>query len=331
MDHRMKKTLCRILSLALCAALLCALPAVAAETEAPSSGTPAYMAPVRVWGQVTRLESGSLLLQNSNESGPFQEVIVHMDEATPVVDAVSGLPVELSKIKDGDTVYAWVGPAMTMSLPPQASASVVVANIPADAAVPQYYEITGLDQTVTIAIYPPPPRTEVNLPVAGGEGLTIPVSAQVSPWLTKNVATLDDLTPGSRILAWRGTDGAVSRVLLLPSEYRGYLLAWTGTDSVFLNGEALPVSKKTSDGQMLLPIRALAEAAGYQVDWVAGKGAVVTGGGELVFSVLPGESLVKTADGERVLSTPCVFEKGSTYLSARDMASLLHLFLSLDA
>lgn len=325
----MKKLLCRVLSLALCAALVCALPAFAAETEEPASGAPAYMAPVRVWGNVTHQENGGLLLQNSDESDPYREIVVHLTETTPVVDAVSGLPMEISKIKDGDTVYAWVGPAMTMSLPPQASATVVIANIPADGAAPEYYEITGSDQTVTIAIYPAPPRTEVNLPVAGGEVLTIPATAQVSPWMTKQIVTLDDLVPGSRVLVWRGTDGKVSRVLLLPSSYCGYLLTWPGTDDLSVNGEALPARGKTVDGQVLLPIRAVAEAAGYQVDWMAGKGAVVTSNGELVFSVLPGQETAHTAGGEQGLSRPCEIENGVTYLRAEDLACLLNLFLSL--
>lgn len=326
----MKKMLCRILSLALCAALVCALPAFAAETEDPTSITPAYMAPVQVWGKVTRLDSGSLSLQNSDENDPYREIIVHLDENTPVVDAVSGLPVDAANIKDGDTVYAWVGPDMAMSLPPQAIASVVVANVPADGAAPQYYEVTGPDQTVTITIYPAPPRTEVNLPVAGGETLRIPVSAQITPWLTKNIVTLDDLTPGSRILVWQGSKGEVSRVLLLPYEYCGYLLTWTGADSVFINGEVLLVSKKGANGQ-LLPIRAVAEAAGYTVAWEPGKGAVVTDNGKLVFSILPDAEIARTADGERGLTGPCMFEKGVTYLPAGDLASLLNLFLSLDA
>lgn len=326
----MKRMLRRILSLALCAALACALPAFAAEAEEPASGAPARMAPVRVWGKVTRLDSGSLFLQNSDENDPNREIVVHLAEDTPIVDAVSGLPLAAADIKDGDTVCAWVGPAMTMSLPPQASAAVVAANIPADGAAPQYYEITGLDQTATITIYPAPPRTEVNLPVAGGEVLRIPVSAQISPWLTKNTVTLDDLTPGSRILVWRDAKGGVSRVLLLPNEYRGYLLAWTGAASVFMNGEVLPVSKKGANGH-LLPIRAVAEAAGYQVDWAAGKGAVVTDNGTLVFSALPGAAVARTAGGERGLTEPCLFENGVTYLSAGDLASLLNLFLSPDA
>lgn len=319
----MKKLLCRALSLALCAALVCALPAFAAETEEPAPEAPAYMAPVRVWGTVTRLENGSLLLQNADDSDPNREIVVHLAETTPVVDAVSGLPMEISKIKDGDTVYAWVGPAMTMSLPPQASAAVVAANIPADGAAPQYYEITGLDQTVTIAIYPPPPRTAVRLPVAGGEVLTIPVSAQVSPWLTKNIVTLDDLTPGTRILVWRDQTKAISRVLILENRYRGYV-TWYQSGAVFVNGDALSVVGKVVDGEVLLPIRAVAEAVGLDVEWRPGTGAVVSRNGESVLEAMPGGRVAFSSGTGSTYA--CVLENGVTYVSPEALILALSLF-----
>ena len=49
-------------------------------------------------------------------------------------------------------------------------------------------------------------------------------------------------------------------------------------------------------------------------------------GGELVFSVLPGQDTVRTADGEDWVTAPCLFEKGVTYLPADDLLSLLNLF-----
>lgn len=323
----MKRIWTCFLALSLCAAVL-SLPAMAtAEGDEASTG-PEYLAPVQVWGKVTRLEDGSLFLQNSDENDSNREIVVHVGDA-PVVDAVTGLPLEASKIKDGGTVYAWVGPIMTMSLPPQASAAVVVANIPADGAVPEYYEIIGPDRTATIAIYPTPPRTKVNLPVAGGEILTIPVSAPVFPWLTKQIVTVDDLVPGSRVLVWRGTDGEVGRVQMLPDVYQGYILAnGAGIDTI-VNGQQLTVDGKAQYQQVLLPIRAVAETAGYQVDWVAGKGAVVTDNGELVFSMLPGQGTAHTVDGERGLSRACEIKNGVTYLRAEDLAALLNLFLSL--
>ena len=88
------------------------------------------LAPVRVGGVVTRLENGAILLKNSDENDPYHEMILHLRKTTPVVDAVSGLPLDRN-LRDGETVCAWVGPAMTLSLPPHAAAEVVEANIPA--------------------------------------------------------------------------------------------------------------------------------------------------------------------------------------------------------
>lgn len=89
--------------------------------------------PARVRGTVTRLENGAILLRNSNENAPFRKVILHLSKTTRVVDAASGLPLD-RELRDGETVCAWVGPAMTLSLPPQATAEVVEANLPTDGA-----------------------------------------------------------------------------------------------------------------------------------------------------------------------------------------------------
>lgn len=86
--------------------------------------------PVRVRGVVTRLENGTILLKNSDENAPYNKMILHLTKTTHVVDGVSGLPLD-RELRDGETVCAWVGPAMTLSLPPQATAEAVEANIPA--------------------------------------------------------------------------------------------------------------------------------------------------------------------------------------------------------
>ncbi|MCI9650073.1 hypothetical protein [Oscillibacter sp.] len=323
------KRFARIFSLTLCAAVLMSLPAMAAEKDLLISPAPAIesLAPVRAWGKVTKLESGSLLLRTDDETALHKEIVVHLPEGVPCVDAVTGLPMDMSKVKDGDTLYAWVGNAMTMSLPPQTSALIVVGNIPADYKVPEFYKVIGTDQTVMPAIYPAPERTEVNLPVAGGETLTIPVSAQFTPWLTRQMVTVDNLVPGSQILVWKDKDGKVEKVLLLPYAYRGY---YTMNDKgeVTVNGEKLSVNAKLSDPNML-PLRAVAEAVNYDVTWVGGQGATVKEGDKVIFSVLPGAGTAKrpnVEDGDWELLTPCVTEMGVTYLAASDLSLLLDLY-----
>ena len=320
----MNKRVSRILALALCAAMVCALPAFAANETAPE--TPAYLMPVRVWGTVTRLENGAVLLKNSNENAAHRETILHVTETTPIIDAVPGLPLG-RELRDGETVYAWVGPAMTLSLPPHATAELIVANIPADFAVPQYYQIAKVQPQATAAIYPPQPLTHVDLVTTGGEELTVTDEATLFPYLTRQMVTLDSLVPGSRVLVWTDAKGTVTKVMLFAYAYRGYAF-WEPTGEVSVNDQRLRVTGKVVDGEVLLPIRAVAEAAGYTVNWVPGQGAVVTDGESLVFSVLPGQDVARTADGETWLTGACYFENGTTYLPAMDLVELLNLFVT---
>ena len=171
------------------------------------------LAPVRVGGVVTRLENGAILLKNSDENDPYHKIILHLTETTPVVDAVSGLPLD-RKLRDGETVCAWVGPAMTLSLPPHATAEVVMVNIPADYSVPRYCQIAKVRQQVTSSVRPS--LSHVSLVTTGGEELTVTDKAVLVPYLTRQIVTPDDLVQGSYVLVWRSEDGTVSRVLLFP-------------------------------------------------------------------------------------------------------------------
>ena len=332
----MKNMIIRVLAVTLCAAAVCALPAFAAEPE-EAAEVPAYLAPVRVWGAVTRLENGAVLLKNSNENDPYHEVVLHLAETTPVVDAVTGLPLD-RELRDGETVYAWVGPAMTLSLPPQAAAEVVVANIPEDFGAPQYYQVARIRQTTSAGR--DGPLTAVEVAVTGGlglaleePGLRITVQAELLPWKTRQIVQLEDLQPGSQFLAWTDSDGRVTRVLLFPYAYRTWL-RYDGYGGIQMPGDGFPktpngyltVSAKETEEEVLLPIRAVAEAAGYTVNWVPGQGAVVTDGESLVFSVLPGQAMARTAGGETWLTGACYFENGTTYLPAIDLVELLNLF-----
>lgn len=332
----MKNVIARVFALTLCAAVVCALPAFAAE-EPAAPEAPAYLAPVRVWGAVTRLENGSILLKNSDENDPYREVILHLAETTPVVDAVTGLPLD-RELKDGEVIYAWVGPAMTLSLPPQAAAEVVVANIPEDFGAPQYCQVAQIKTRGYVDKSGPLIAVEVAVTSGLGlkieePGLQITVQAELLPWKTRQIVQLEDLQPGSQFLAWTDSSGAVTRILLFPYAYRTWL-RYDGYGGIDMPGEGFPrtpngyltVAARETEEEVLLPIRAVAEAAGYTVNWVPGQGAVVTSGESLVFSVLPGQDAVHTPDGETDLTGACYFENGTTYLPADDLVYLLNLF-----
>ena len=60
------------------------------------------------------------------------EVIVNISGDTLILDGENGYPIEAKDLQAGETVYAYIGPAMTMSLPPQTSGEVIIGKIPAD-------------------------------------------------------------------------------------------------------------------------------------------------------------------------------------------------------
>ena len=320
----MKKRILQCLSLVLCAALL-SIPAAAAETE---EEIPARLGPVAYWGTVTWIDEDSFLLDRGERDDLSDAVVVHVGDA-PCLDAVTGNTMNVKDLKDGDTAYAWVGPAMMLSMPPQSAASLILGNIPADYAVPQYYEITGSVITEASAV----------LSVAGSnDTVTVPASAQVSPYLTRNLVTLADLVPGTRILVWSDAQGTPEKVLVFAYEYRGYVAA-AEDGTVSVNGAAVDQkAKTTADGDTLLPIRAVAEALGMNVRWDAAQGAVVSYGEDMVkpaplesetlMTALPGGAITAVdSDGtaEEVYGA-CVIENGVTYVSMAALAQALDLY-----
>ncbi len=324
----MKKLTAVLLALALAASL--SLTAFAEETEAPEvPAEPEPASAVRVWGKVTPWDAKEgLYLTNDDENDPMHEVVVHLGDA-PLVDAATGLPMERDSIKEGDTLYVWVGPAATMSLPPQVFATVAVGNVAADAAAPEYYEVAAV-----------PVKSEGSntiIQFVGGKTLEVTDKTEYTPWLTRQIVRLEDLIPGTQILVWKDDAGKAEKILVFGYAYEGYMTMMTaplGKVLVCVNGDfngtegAQFQCKKTEEGVAMAPVRNVAEAAGFDVRWDRTLGAVVSKGGETVLSVRPDAVTIQTSEGDVDISAPCILDEGVTYLPADDLAMWLNLFFT---
>ena len=89
------------------------VPAMAVEPVSidAAAETPAYELvqrgenfPVRVWGGAVELGDMSLTLENSNESDPYQKIVVNVAEDTVILDAVTGEAKTFADIRAGETV-----------------------------------------------------------------------------------------------------------------------------------------------------------------------------------------------------------------------------------
>ena len=327
----MKKLLSVLLALAALSAALC-VTAAAAET-APAAEEPEKLPPfVQVWGKVSPWEGEGIYLKNDDKDSHLNEVVIHPGDA-PAVDGATGLPLDLEKVKEGDTLYVWTGPAMALSLPPQMSALVIVGNVPAGAAAPELGEIARR------AVSPAPgDKGNPTFALTGGETLEVTDKTAYTPWLTRQMVRMEDLNPGDRALVWKDKNGAAEKVQLLPGVYQGYVSTFATMHDVRIavNGgfdaerdQGVPqFSGQRTDKGVMAPIRGVAEAAGYEVRWDKALGVVVSRDGETVFSVQPGAETVQTPEGEGYLSAPCLKEGGTTYLPLEDLCHWLNLYCS---
>ena len=160
---------------------------------------------VHVWGTVQGWMRDGLHLVNPDPEDPYNDVILHASPETAVADGALGLPAGVESMMEGDRLDAWIGPAVMMSLPPQAVAEVIVVNLPEGMTV-------GYHSVVTVEL------SEAGMAVTAEDGaaFTVPPTADIAPWRTRQIVRLEDIAPERRLLVWQNEEGMVTRVVLFP-------------------------------------------------------------------------------------------------------------------
>ena len=319
----------------LCLSLLL-LTGAAFAAETPVSPAPSYeIAPVtdqtltRVWGTAVEVGEDQVRLNNSNEEAPLSDVILNVDEETLVLDAVTGEELSFDQVEKDDVIYAYVGAAMTMSLPPQAYAQMILCNIPADFGVPSLEQI----QSIT----------------ACGEGYDVRVDEETVLHMEKDVEllasesveepALESLKPGDMLLTWRQTEeasceaqGAVSKAMVFAGEYAGWLYAAPGKLSVSGQDVTLAVGEEPfiQGEKLMVPLRLVVEAQGGKVTWdrESRTAQVADQDGNALYCLAVDESTYTREEGEALnLMVPAVLRDGTTFLAVEDVLRLHDLKL----
>ncbi|REK77652.1 copper amine oxidase N-terminal domain-containing protein [Paenibacillus paeoniae] len=328
---------------------ICALTAVACLTGGASAfanqepqivpisapivpiSTPAYeimqqkwMDSISVYGTVTFLEDGRIMLENNNENAKFDKIILNVSEDTLILDAVSGLPKSVKDIRENEIIYAYVGPAMTMSLPPMTNAELLLTSIPADFAVPTYEEIDSVkhEENGSVTVH------------TNRDGKYIVTDDTVLfPYLTKNIVTKHDLVPGAKLLVWKqsvkaeGAEEAAESVkmMVFPYSYNGFVQA--GLEDVAVNGEALELADGeqpyVANGRLMLPFRQVVEALGYTIEWKAETNSikVLKGDQEQYAFTARGKEVTKGEEPYELLEAAAL-KNGVTFMAADDLLLL---------
>lgn len=189
-----------------------------APTEEASGETPegdegdgmAQDIPARIYGTITEISENEITVDNQSDISSSGEMILTIDpQNTILADAESGNPLNLSDVKQGSFV-AYLGPAMTMSLPPQCTPYVVIADIPEDGEAP-YYAVIAEDPVVG-------DNSCRTVKATDGETYVIPDNAHVKPFRTRNILSVEDIHAGTRCLLWLDEQDEAFRVVVLDAE-----------------------------------------------------------------------------------------------------------------
>ena len=151
------------------------------------------------------------MLRIDNQSGTSfaGEIILNIDpDYSRVVDGENGYPVDLSSIQAGQFIYAYIGPAMTMSLPPMTTAEMVICQIPEDFRAPDYVQVESMEKA----------DDGWNLTAKDGTSYYVPSECPILPYLTRNMVRLEDVTKDSSCLVWMGDEGNVQKIVLFPED-----------------------------------------------------------------------------------------------------------------
>lgn len=158
-----------------------------------------------IWGTVLSADNESIDLDCPTGNVYEGEVIINLSGDTLILDGEDGYPLEATELQSGDTVYAYIGPAMTMSLPPQTTGEVIIGRIPADMRAPEYITVKsmkdGTDGSFTL------------VSTAGTE-YTVAADCRITPYLTRQIVTLEDVEQGSNLLVWSNEQNQAQKLVL---------------------------------------------------------------------------------------------------------------------
>ena len=191
---------------------------VTGAIESMEESQPQELGLIRIFGPVTKMEEGRLSMNRQDvavEEGqedeiPANEIVLNLSEEVYILDASTGMPVAYDEIEDGSTVYAYIGPAMTMSLPPQSTAEMLLVNVPSDFKVPDYVEVKSMVTDGSTG--------ESVLTASDGTEYVLAEDCNIFPYLTRNIVTLDDLTQGRKCLVWSAEDNTAEKIMVFAAE-----------------------------------------------------------------------------------------------------------------
>ena len=236
----------------LCTAAIAAMMGLTAYAATGEEALMPDYTPMPFDGTVVSVEDGRLIMNRQFDRGT-EELVVTLSEETRILDAVNGYPVPASNLEEGESIRAYVGMAMTMSLPPMANGVAVFCDVPADAGFPLYTDVQELKANG---------HGSYTLTTIDGTVVTVNENTILLPYLTRNMVRVEDLTPGRTILLWNDAvnPSEAYKIVMFQDEF-----GVSGTDTI-LEPQEEHGWKRTDEGWYFY------EHGSLKTGWLLDKG-----------------------------------------------------------
>ncbi len=281
---------------------------------------------VELYGEAKLAEDGLYIVTENDE------VVLNSDENTIFVDGL-GYKSTIEAIESGTSLKVVASHAMTMSIPPQTYAYVVMMA-DENGGFPIYAEVSSVetdeDGNLVFA------SKDGTYRIVYGEGVT-----EVAPFATRNIVTSADIKEGSRILVYSDIMTMsipamvpANKIVILPEIVEEAEVIEVPT-SVTVNGESVDFLDAKAvfekDGMWLLPVRAIAEKAGLEVKWDGTLNAVTVGTIPMGVTFNLGvNSYTKARMMPQTLSSAPICENERTYVPVDFFTEILEATTSIE-
>lgn len=314
------------------------------ETIQNGEEIPVLPASVLYYGSVSEIlrdEDGTItgLRMDSERYG---EYVMKVSEMTVWIDSGEQTASDPSTLKEGESVYVFHSSAASLSLPPQSSAIAIVRNIPQDAGSAMYHVV----ESVTAA-------EDGSISIVtdnGGLIITADQETLLRTYLTKDVYSLDDISEGTRIMAWYSAvaesypaQTTASAVMILPGEAdtESEELEEGQRITMSLDGKVPNMVGRYENGTVMVPVAAVARAMGFEAYYTADENGQTVSvesdtfavrmniESETIFGVTKIEGAVGMTAPVKYDKMPYIVEPGTTWAPA-EIFEMLGKSVTLD-
>ncbi len=194
-----------------------------------------------------------------------QKIVLNLGDQTLFINATTGLPSSSKDLKVGDSVYVYYSAAMTRSLPPQSSAVAIVTGVENNKTIPKLMTVKEITESSEKSIR--------FLNTDEDMFVTLLKESPISPFKTKQMVTIKDIQPGSKVFVWYdivlesypGQTTATKTVLIGTEPVVAKAPTKIVVNNAALNlGNMMIVEK---NGKYLIPLKVVSSALGFNLKW----------------------------------------------------------------